>query len=270
MTEAEARTWICEIGRRVYAKGFAAANDGNISYRLSPGEVLCTPTMVCKGFLNPDELCVVDLEGRQLRGPRPRTSEILLHLSIYKARADVRAVVHSHPPHATAFAIAHEPVPKCVLPEVEVFLGEVPLAPYETPGTQKFADTVLPYVQHCNTILLANHGAVSFGPTPEVAFWNTEIIDAYCRMLILARQLGPIQRFSRAQALELLALKQRLGYDDVRFHRPGCDPQADNLILGGTPASKPKAPQRRSTARRPAPRPPARGKARRRSGRRSS
>jgi L-fuculose-phosphate aldolase len=223
MTEHQAREWICEIGRRIYAKGFAAANDGNISQRLSDKEVLCSPTMVCKGFMKPSDLCVVDLEGRQLRGQKKRTSEILLHLAIYKARPDVQAVVHCHPPHATAFAIAHEPIPKCVLPEVEVFLGEVPMAVYETPGTQRFAETVLPYVKHCNTIILANHGTVSFGPTLENAYWNTEIVDAYCRMLILAKQLGRVQYFSAEQTRELLELKKKLGYGDVRLERPDCD-----------------------------------------------
>ena len=102
---------ICEIGRRVYAKGFAAANDGNISIRLNDREVLCSPTMMSKGFLKPEDLCVVDYEGKQLAGTRKRSSEILLHLSVYKQRPDVNAVVHCHPPHATAFAVAGEPVP---------------------------------------------------------------------------------------------------------------------------------------------------------------
>jgi L-fuculose-phosphate aldolase len=136
---------------------------------------------------------------------------------VYKLNPNVQAVVHCHPPHATAFAVAHEPIPKCILPEVEVFLGEVPIAPYETPGGQKFADTIAPYVKDCNTILLANHGTVSFGPSLENAYFNTEIIDAYCRILILSRLLGRVNYFSEGQTRELLALKKRLGYDDVRF-----------------------------------------------------
>jgi L-fuculose-phosphate aldolase len=217
--ERQARELICEIGRRLYAKGFAAANDGNLTVRLSERQVLCTPTMVSKGYMKPGDLCVVDYEGNQLRGKKRRTSEVLLHLAIYKARPDVHGVVHSHPPHATAFAIAHEPIPKCVLPEVEVFLGEAPLTPYETPGTQKFADTVVPYVKDCNTIILANHGAVAFAKDLETAYFNTEIVDAYCRMLILARQLGRVNYFTERQTRELLELKKRLGYDDVRFRK---------------------------------------------------
>ena len=222
MNEHKLKEQMCEIGRRLYAKGFAAANDGNITIRLNDREVLCTPTMVSKGYLKPEDICKVDYDGKQLAGVKKRTSEVLLHLAIYRARPDVMGVVHCHPPHATAFAVAQEPIPKCVLPEVEVFLGEVPIAEYETPGTQKFADCVLPYVRDCNTIILANHGTVTFGPDLEKAYFNTEIIDAYCKILILARQLGRVNYFSEEQTKELMAFKKRLGYDDVRFKNPDC------------------------------------------------
>src|SRR5438876_867914 len=146
----------------------------SMTVRLSEREFLCTPTMVSKGFMKPDDICKVDQDGKQLAGTRKRTSEVLLHLAIYKQRPDINAVVHCHPPHATAFAVAHEPIPKCVLPEVEVFLGEVPLTAYETPGGQKFADTVVPFAKESNTVILANHGTVTFGPTLESAYFNTE------------------------------------------------------------------------------------------------
>jgi L-fuculose-phosphate aldolase len=222
INERKLREDICEIGRRLYAKGFAAANDGNLSVRLNEREVLCTPTMVSKGFLKPDDLCVVDYEGKQLRGTKKRTSEILLHLAIYKANPKVGAAVHCHPPHATAFAVAREPIPKCILPEVEVFLGEVPMAEYATPGTQKFAETVLPYAKAANTIILANHGTISFGPDIEKAYFNSEIVDAYCKILILAKQLGRVNYFSEQETKELLDIKKRLGYDDPRFRQEGC------------------------------------------------
>jgi L-fuculose-phosphate aldolase len=222
MNEYKAKEFICEIGRRLYQRGFAAANDGNITVRLNEREFLCTPTMVSKGYMKPEDICKVDAAGKQLAGTRKRTSEVLLHLVVYKQRPDVNAVVHCHPPHATAFAVAHEPIPKCVLPEVEVFLGEVPVAKYETPGGQKFADTIAPYVKDCNTIILANHGTVTFGPDLENAYFNSEIIDAYCKILILARQLGRVNYFSDQQTRELLDLKKRLGYDDVRFHDATC------------------------------------------------
>lgn len=207
---------ICEIGRRIYAKGFAAANDGNITVRIGANEFLCTPTLHCKGFLKPDDICTIDGQGNQLAGRKKRSSEALLHLEIYKQRPDIKSVVHCHPPHACAFAIAREPIPQCILPEVEVFLGDVPITKYETPGGQAFADTILPFVSKTNIILLANHGTVSYGEDVERAYWWTEILDAYCRMLILSKQLGRVNYFSEDKERELLALKQKWGYQDPR------------------------------------------------------
>src|SRR5262245_14433216 len=208
---------ICEIGRRLYHKGFAAGDDGNISYRLAENEVLCTPTMQCKGFLTPEDLCIVDLDGKQLAGKKKRSSEILLHLTIMKERPDIKSVVHCHPPHATAFAVAREPIPQCVLPEVEVFLGDVPITKYETPGGQKFADTVLPFVKKTNVVILANHGTVSYGETVERAYWWTEILDAYCRILLLARDLGKVNYLNAQHTKELLDFKTRIGFPDARL-----------------------------------------------------
>jgi L-fuculose-phosphate aldolase len=217
---------ICEIGRRIYNKGFAAANDGNITVRVGENEVLCTPTMHSKGFLKPDDICTVDMKGTQTAGSKKRSSEALLHLEIYKARADVKSVVHCHPPHATAFAVAREPIPQCVLPEVEVFLGDVPITRYETPGGQAFAETILPFVDKTNVIVLANHGTVSFGESVERAYWWTEILDAYCRMLMLARGLGKINYFTEGQTQELLDLKQKWGFTDPRL-----DPEMKNCDI---------------------------------------
>jgi len=240
-SEYQLKEQICEIGRRLYNKGFAAANDGNITVRLNDKEVLCTPTMVPKGFMKPEDICKVDYEGKQLAGKRKRTSEVLLHLAIYKHRADIQSVVHCHPPHATAFAVAQEPIPKCILPEVEVFLGEVPIARYETPGTTKFAETIIPFVKDCNTIILANHGTVTFGPTLENAYFNSEIIDAYCKILILARQLGKVNYFTEQQTRELLDMKKRLGYDDPRLRCENCDLCGNSIFERGYTEAAPQA-----------------------------
>lgn len=210
---------ICDIGDRLYKRGFAAANDGNITYRIGPNEVLCTPTNITKGFMKPSDIATIDLEGNQLAGEKRRSSEALLHLAIMKSRPDVKSVVHCHPPHATAFAVAREAIPTCVLPEVDVFLGNVPIAPYETPGGQAFADTVLPFTAKANTIILAGHGIVSYGESVERAYWLTEILDAYCRILILAKQVGGVEFMSERHGWELLALKKRFGLDDPR-HDP--------------------------------------------------
>jgi L-fuculose-phosphate aldolase len=233
MNERQAKEFICEIGRRLYNKGFAAANDGNITYRLNERELLCTPTMVSKGFMKPEDICKVDYDGKQLAGTRKRTSEVLLHLSVYKHRPDINACVHCHPPYATAFAVAGEPIPKCVLPEVEVFLGVVPMAVYETPGNQKFAETIVPHLKDTNTILLANHGTITFGPDLEKAYFNSEIIDAYCKILLLAKQLGRVNYLDGQKTRELLEFKKRIGYGDPRFDLQDCDLCANNLIERG-------------------------------------
>lgn len=230
---------ICEIGRRVYNKGFAAANDGNISIRVGDNEVLCSPTMICKGFMTPDDICAVDMEGTQIAGKRKRTSEVLLHLAIMKNRPDVKAVVHCHPPHATAFAVAREPIPQCILPEIEVFMGEVPIAPYETPGGHDFANTVVPFLKGTNTIILTNHGTVSFGANLEEAYWKTEILDAYCRILLLAKQLGRVEFLSEQKSVELLDLKKKLGFDDPRFHVESCDLCGNSAFRDGYKEEKP-------------------------------
>lgn len=223
---------ICAIGDRIYKKDFAAANDGNITYRINENEVLCTPTMHSKGFLEPNDICTVDMQGNQIAGSKKRSSEALLHLEIMKARPDVKSVVHCHPPHATAFAIAHEPIPQCILPEVEVFLGDVPITKYETPGSQKFAETILPFVQNTNVIVLANHGTVSYGENVERAYWWTEILDAYCRMLILAKQVGNIEFLSQEKSNELLELKGAWGMDDPRLKPEfeNCDICANDIF----------------------------------------
>lgn len=235
MSEWKLRELMCEIGRRVYNKGFAAANDGNISYRLSEDRVLCTPTRISKGFMKPDDLCIVDMDGKQVSGTRKRSSEILLHLSVLKARPDVRSCVHCHPPHATAFAVAHEPIPKCILPEFEVFLGEVAIAQYETPGTQTFADTVLPYAKDTDTILLANHGTITYGADLEDAYFKTEIIDAYCRILLLAKQLGRINYYNDDKAAELIKIKPNLNIPDPRLTLglENCDLCGNSLFREG-------------------------------------
>jgi len=223
---------ICEIGQRVYNKGFAAANDGNITIRISENEVLCTPTMICKGFMKPDDICSVDMNGKQLSGNRKRTSEVLLHLAIMKERPEIKSCVHCHPPHATAFAVAREPIPQCVLPEVEVFLGDVPITAYETPGGQKFADTVLPFVKKTNIIILANHGTISYGESLERAYWWTEILDAYCRILLLSKQLGRVSYFTEGQTRELLELKKGWGFSDARLEAgmENCDICANDVF----------------------------------------
>lgn len=201
---------LCDIGARMYQRGFCAANDGNLSARLGPNRVLCTPTFVSKGFMKPADLCVVDLTGRQLSGSRKRTSEILLHLALYRARPDVRAVVHCHAPHATAFAITNESLPVGVLAEAELFLGDVAIVPYETPGTPAFAALIEPHAHSACAAILKNHGVVTWADSLERAWWWAEILDSYCRILLLAKSLGTPTPIPDDKRRELWSLRKKL------------------------------------------------------------
>lgn len=214
---------IVNVGRKLWARMYVDGNGGNISYRIGPNEAICTPTLVSKADLRVEDLCLVDLEGNQLAGGRPRTSEILLHLEIYKAVPEAKGVVHCHPPHATAYAITGRVPPTCIIPEHEVFVGQVAISPYETPGTKKFAETVLPFVKTHNTVLLANHGIVCWADTVTHAEWYAEVLDTYCWTLMLASQLGePITRIPPDKTADLLAIKKRLGLPDARHDLKEC------------------------------------------------
>src|SRR5213596_2637685 len=209
VSEWKLREQMCDIGRRIWLKGFCAGNEGNHSYRIGENRILCTPTGISKSALKPDDICTVDLEGKQVAGTRKRTSEINLHLAIYKARPDVRAVIHSHPPHATAFAVAGVDLPTCIHPEAEVFLGAVKTAKYVTPGDKRLGESIQPYVKDSNTILLQSHGVVCFSADLEQAYYQLEIVDAYARILILTKQLGSVRPLAAGEMKELLELKSR-------------------------------------------------------------
>lgn len=233
--ETEAREALCEIGRRVWLREYVASNDGNFSVRLGPDRILCTPTMVSKGFMKPAELPIVDLAGNLLAGPKRPTSEIRIHLAIYRHRPDVGAVVHVHPPHATAFAVVRRQLPKCVLSEVEMSIGEIPLVPYATPGTQEFADAALPYLEHHNAFLLMNHGAITIAGDPFEAYYRMETVEQYCRVLILAAHLGDLKQLDAGAMAGLLKLREKLGYRDRRLGlgpqdwcTPGVPPSSSN------------------------------------------
>ncbi len=209
---------ICAVGRKLWMRQFVDGNGGNISYRIGPNEVLCSPTLVSKYDLTPDDIGMTDLEGVQIAGSKPRTSELLLHLEIYKAVPEAKAVVHCHPPHATAYAITGRVPPNLIIPEFEVFVGKVAVSPYETPGTKAFAETVLPYVKSHNTVLLSNHGIVCWADTVTHAEWYAEVLETYCWTLLIASQLGvPISQISEKQGDDLLAIKKKLGLPDIRF-----------------------------------------------------
>lgn len=214
---------IVRVGDKLWRRSYVDGNGGNISYRIAGDAVICTPTLCSKADLTPQDMCLVDLDGNQLAGGRARTSEILLHLEIYKAVPEAKAVVHCHPPHATAYAITGRVPPTCIIPEFEVFVGRVAVSPYETPGTKKFAETVLPYVKSHNTVLLANHGIVCWADTVTHAEWYAEVLETYCWTLMIASQLGsPISYIPPDKTSDLLDIKQRLGIPDARLAIKEC------------------------------------------------
>lgn len=214
----EIKDEIVTVGRKLWQREYVDGNGGNISARLSPDYVLCTPTMLSKGDLRTEDLSLVDLENRQLVGNRPQTSEIKLHLEIYKAVPQAQAVIHCHPPYATAHAVAGVVPQGNLVPEQEVFIGPVVLAPYETPGTLEFARTVLPLVHQHNTILLANHGIVCWADTVTHAEWYAEVIETYCKTIVIASQLrSPLPEIPPQKIGELLDIKKRLGLPDARL-----------------------------------------------------
>ena len=209
---------IVRTGKKLWERQYVDGNGGNISARISPRWVICTPTMCSKADVKAEDISLVDLESSQICGDRPRTSEILLHLEIYKTVPEAKAVIHCHPPYATAHAIAGVIPQGNLLPEQEVFVGPVALTPYETPGTIEFARTILPVVKKHNTILLENHGVVSWADTITHAEWLIEVIETYCKTVMIAGQLrSPLKEIPPEKIADLLAIKRKLGLPDARY-----------------------------------------------------
>lgn len=209
---------ICDIGRRLWTREYVDGNGGNLSIRVGSDLALCTPTGVSKGFMRPEQLCLTDLDGEQKAGPLRRTSEIRMHLEIMKKQERAVACVHCHPPCATAFAACGIQPPNNVLPEFELFVGEVPIASYETPGTLEMALNVARHSEH-TTILMASHGVVAWSPLSiEDAYFKVEILETYCRTIMAMRELRqPPHRFTALQLKALLDTKEKLGVPDPRI-----------------------------------------------------
>jgi len=220
--EAEAlKLEICDIGRRLWQRAYVDGNGGNISVRVARNLVLCTPTLVSKGFMKPEDIALVDLSGTMVAGTKRRTSELLMHLAIYEAEPRARACVHAHPPTATGYAVCGVEPPACMIPEMEIFVGQVGVAPYMTPGTVAMGQAVSRLAPLHNTILMANHGVVAWGFGIEDAYFKMEILEAYCKTVLVTAQLrqqgtGP-NLIQPAQMQELLAIKQTLGIPDPRL-----------------------------------------------------
>src|SRR3984957_6492486 len=215
---------LCDIGRRLWQREYVDGNGGNIAIRVGEDIALCTPTLVSKGFMKPEDMCLVDFDGNQLAGTKKRTSEILMHLQIMKRQPRAVATCHCHPPYSTGFAVAGIEPPTCMIPEYEVF-SSVAIAPYRTPGTPEMGQLVADLVDKHNVILMANHGVVAWSHNNiEDAYFKMEILEAYCRTILVASQLGkPVGTMTPAQLQGLLKIKQGLGIPAPRHGLKECE-----------------------------------------------
>jgi L-fuculose-phosphate aldolase len=210
-TDQQIRADIVEVGRRLYARGYTASNDGNISVRLDAGRLLMTPKSVCKGFMSPEMMCITDLDGRKIAGDRDPSSEMQMHLEVYRQRPEVKAVVHAHPPIATGFAVAGIPLDRAVLAEVVTTLGSVPIAEYATPSTKELPEAVRKYVKAHDGMLLANHGALTLGADVFAAYYKMETIEHFAKISLVARMLGGERLLSREEVARLERLRGSYG-----------------------------------------------------------
>ena len=230
-TERELREDIVEIGRLVYQKGWVAANDGNITIRMGRDRILATPTGVSKGMMKPEDLIIVDMKGNKIEGRKERTSEILMHITIYEMRPDIFSVVHAHPPVATGFAAAGRPLNLALLPEVIIGLGCIPLADYGLPGTPALTEPMLPYIPKYEAIMMGNHGAVCYGEDVYKAFFRMETMEHFARISLVAELLGGPTVLPRLEVDKLLDSRTRYGVKS-QGAGPDCPVVAEDLDGG--------------------------------------
>jgi L-fuculose-phosphate aldolase len=221
MDEREARREIVRVGQLMYERSYVVSSDGNLSVRLDDGRIVATPTQVCKGRMTEESLAVTNLDGEPLTDKRP-SSELAMHLLIYREREDVRAVCHAHPPHGTAFAVAGLPIDQPILSEVILTLGCVPLADYGTPSTDELTEAMRPLVRHHNALLMANHGAVAYGADIWQAFDRLETLEHTARIAILSRLLGGSRNLPVDAIEKLINVRERAGYLDEGARCQSC------------------------------------------------
>jgi L-fuculose-phosphate aldolase len=218
------RERMADIGKRIWSKDYVDGNGGNLTIRVGDNLVLCTPTLISKGFMKAEDMCLVDLNGTQLAGTLKRTSEVMTHIGILKRQPKAKACCHAHPPHATAYAVAGVVPPTCMIPEAEVFLGQIGYAPYRTPGSPENADIVGEIGVDHQSVLMENHGVITWGKDIEDAYWKMENTDSYCKIVWMASQLGkPLKTITGSQAKELIEIRKKLGMDDYRESWKECE-----------------------------------------------
>lgn len=228
-SEQEHRSELCRAGAWLYQRGFVVATDGNLSLRLDSDRVLTSPTGVSKGMLDPDDLVVTGLDGRLLGGSRAPSSELGMHLAVYRRRPDVHAICHAHPPMATGYAAAGVALDKPLLAECVLDLACIPVAPYATPGTLELAAALAPLVDRYNAILLANHGVVTFGPDLLTAFFRMETTEHIARVTLVTELLGRQVLLTNRDVERLLASRNRVS--EVSLDSTGGAASADSAEI---------------------------------------
>jgi L-fuculose-phosphate aldolase len=228
-TEREYRQDIIDVGKLVFQKGWVAANDGNITIRLDKDRIMATPTGICKGMMDHDDLIIVDMKGNKIEGKKECTSEIAMHLTVYEMRPDIRSVVHAHPPVATGFATAGRALNLALLPEVIIGLGCVPLADYGLPGTPELTKPMLPLIPKYDAIMMGNHGAVCYGPDVYKAFFKMETVEHFARISFVAEMLGGAKALPRVEVDKLLDARTRYGIKAKVAGEPGCPVAAEEI-----------------------------------------
>ncbi|MGD1090785.1 MAG: class II aldolase/adducin family protein [Bryobacteraceae bacterium] len=228
-TKQQLREDIVQVGRMMFDKGWIAANDGNITIRVDDDRLLATPTGVCKGRMQPEDLLLCNLLGEKLCGDRDCTTELAMHLTIYGMRPDIRAVVHAHPPVATGFAVAGRALNLALLPEVVISLGSVPLADYGLPGTSALTEGMLPYIPKYDALLMANHGAVSYGEDVFQAYFRMEMVEHFARITLVAELLGGPKVLPRVEIKKLFEARERYKVKLRNHFEPGCPMAAEDM-----------------------------------------
>ena len=232
----EIKKEICDIGKRIYDHGFVAANDGNISVKVGPNEYYCTPTGVSKGALTPDMIIKVDKNGNKIEGKLNPSSEIKMHMRVYQERPDVNAVVHAHPPVATAFTVAGVDLDQYILPEAVLTIGEVPTCEYGTPSTMEIPDSLEPYIQNHDAFLLQNHGALTVGCNLTKAFFIMEEVEFNAKICKYAMELGAVHEIPNDQLGKLMELRKKMNLPGrhpglvIEEEKPACDCASEELI----------------------------------------
>jgi L-fuculose-phosphate aldolase len=210
-SERELRQDIVEVCRRMHERGLISGSDGNVSIKLGSDRILSTPSGVNKGFMQPRDLIITDMRGKKLQGDYKPTTEIFMHIEVYKRRDDVRSVIHAHPPYTVAFSIAGQKLPQCIMPEIVMTFGTIPTTRYATPCTEEGPEVIAELIGQCEALILERHGSLTVGDDVYSAYNKLEKVEHSAEVSAIARGLGPVKPLPKDEIAKLLQLREKLG-----------------------------------------------------------